>query len=209
MKPHLILDFETMGQNVNSCVVLDCSWIIFDWNRFLNEPYSFEELIYYSRKQKFDVKSQVDFGYKVEKSALEFWQEQDREVKKKIKPSEDDISIEYFLELFTDSIQCDIKYWWSRSNTFDPIILWRLAKDFGYEKQISDKLPYWLIRDTRTFIDSKTNFDRKLNSFVPIKDEKHWDNVFKKHDSQCDVAADVMRLQTLVRLENGQDATDR
>ena len=69
----------------------------------------------------------------------------------------------------------------------------------------SQLLPHWKVRDTRSFIDGKTNFSLKSNGFIPIKDEARWNNVFKQHSSRHDIVADVLRLQTLVRLDNNLD----
>lgn len=206
---HLIYDFETLSQDSLTGVALDCSWLIFDWNRFLDNPYSFNELLKMANKAKFDVKEQVDkYGYKIQNSTIEWWQSQEKEVRKKILPTEHDISINTFMDEFLSSIPDRLDYHWARSNTFDPIFLARIARDTGNEKLINQKLKYNTIRDTRTYIDAKTNFNKKMNSFVPIKDEKYWEQNFKAHDSSCDIVADVLRLQTLTRIENDLGATE-
>ena len=206
---HFIFDMETLGQNTQKCVVLDCSWLTFDWTRFTENPYTFEELISLAHRSKLDVKSQVEFGYKIEKDTLKWWEEQGPEARKKILPKPDDIDINTFMMKLISTLDNDIQYWWSRSNTFDPMILERLASDHGHLEKLNNLLKFWNIRDTRTFIDSKTNFNRKLNSFIPISDEKYWDQTFVKHDSSCDIAADILRLQTLTRLDNGLEVTTR
>jgi hypothetical protein len=90
------------------------------------------------------------------------------------------------------------KYWWSRSNTFDPIILYRLATDVNRMDDISNRLKHWNVRDTRTFIDAKLSFAPNVTSFV--LDE--WKEKFEAHNSIHDVAIDVMRLQKLTQAEN-------
>lgn len=209
MKKHFIFDMETLGTNTQKCVVLDCSWITFDWNRFTENPYTLVELISLANRAKLDVKSQVDFGYKIEPDTLKWWGEQGPEARKKISPKADDIDINTFMERLISTLDNDIQYWWARSNTFDPMILERLARDHGYNEKLNNLLKFWNVRDTRTFIDSKTNFNRKLNSFVPIADAEHWDKTFVKHDSSCDIAADILRLQTLTRLDNGLEGTQK
>ena len=39
-----ILDFETMGQDALKCPAVDCAIATFDWDRFVEQPYTFEEL---------------------------------------------------------------------------------------------------------------------------------------------------------------------
>ena len=44
-----------------------------------------------------------------------------------------------------------------------------------------------------------------MNSFCPISDESKWNKIFQQHDSTHDIAADVLRLQTLTRLDNDME----
>lgn len=207
---HFILDYETMGQNVFSLPFVDCSVLVFDWDRFTSNPYTFEELIESAKKYKVSVEDQVNnYGAKVERGTVKFWSEQEKEVRIKISPKPDDLTVKQFYEQLIDYLDDfnDIEYWWSRSNTFDPLILQRYAQLIGKktDEQISKKLNYWTIRDTRTYIDAKSGFNRKMNSFCPISDEAKWNKIFKKHDSTHDIAADVLRLQTLTRLDNDME----
>jgi hypothetical protein len=73
---------------------------------------------------------------------------------------------------------------------------------------ITDNLNPWLVRDTRTYIDAKFDFP-KINGFVPVADEKYWAVTFVKHDSRFDIAADVLRLQAIIRAENDLDQVER
>ena len=61
-----------------------------------------------------------------------------------------------------------------------------------------------MVRDMRTYIDAKFNFDT-ANGFCPIADQQKWDRAFKKHDSSWDVLADVLRLQAIARAENDME----
>ena len=101
-----------------------------------------------------------------------------------------------------------INYWWSRSNTFDPIILQRWAKAAGRHAEIEELLKFWSVRDTRTWIDAKLDFPKK-NGFCPVTDEEYWNKTFVQHDSRFDIAADILRLQTIARLENDMEQTAR
>lgn len=206
---HLIYDFETLSQDSLTGVAVDISWLFFDWDRFIENPYTFQELMKACHKSKLSVQDQVEnYNYKIQKSTIEWWKSQDKETRKKILPSEQDVDISTFMNDFIVSFPPKVYYHWTRSNTFDPIFLTRIARDTGNEQKINDLLKYYAIRDTRTYIDSKTNFNYKMNSFVPIKDEEYWNQNFKKHDSSCDIVADVLRLQTLTRIENNLEPTD-
>jgi hypothetical protein len=86
------------------------------------------------------------------------------------------------------------------SNTFDPFLLWRLYESQKKTPTINEYLPYWRVRDIRTFIDAKLDFP-KINGFVPIKNQTVWDANFKQHNSSWDVLADVLRMQAILRAE--------
>jgi hypothetical protein len=61
--PHFILDYETMGQDVFKVPVINCSYFIFDWDRFTSdEPYTFNELIKSIKFDKMQVEPQVKMG---------------------------------------------------------------------------------------------------------------------------------------------------
>lgn len=209
MTKHFIFDFETMSQNLQTGVLLDCSYVVFDWDRFcIDDGYTFYELEEIVRRVKFDVQYQVKhLGYTIDKSTLEWWKSQPGAVRDKIQPSSGDVTPEWFLEDLGDYLEDTpghLKYWWSRSNTFDPIILWRLTDNLTHSGKVPKHLSHWKIRDTRTFIDAKTNFGLKNNNgFVPVEGDDEWNRVFEKHNSSHDIIADILRLQTLTRIENG------
>lgn len=203
MKYELIIDFETLGKNAKNCAVIDCSVMIFSREKFTsNDPYTLKD-ISKTKRFKLSVEDQVS-NYKcvVEKDTLEFWQKQSPEVKSKILPKPGDLTVAAFAEQFQEYLIDfpNISYWWSRSNTFDPIILWRLFEYQGKTVALDEYLKYWRVRDTRTFIDAKLNFP-KVNGFIPIKNEETWNTTFKQHDSSWDVLADVLRFQTIARAE--------
>lgn len=209
---HFIFDYETLGQSVFSCPIIDCAYLVYDFDRFLSDnPYSFEELIAIIQHDKVSVEDQTsNYGYKIEKSTLEWWGQQSAEVRARIKPKANDMSLrEHFVE-FTNYIYKEgpIKAWWSRANTFDPIIAQRIARDLQMDQVYSQGLPYSLVRDTRTFIDAKTNFAKNMNSFIPARDEARWNKLFQQHNCVHDIAADVLRMQALLRFENDLEIPD-
>lgn len=200
---HCIIDFETMGVDAGNCVVIDMSAFVFDWDRFTSaKPYGFEDVADV-KKFKFDVKEQVTkYNFTIDPDTVKFWESQPSDVRKNIAPKKTDISIEQFTDDFVDFLipHGKISYWWSRSNTFDPVILWRLYNAVGKNKKIHEYLPHWTLRDTRSWIDAKLDFPKK-NGFCPIEDHELWESTFKHHDSAWDVLADVMRLQCIDRAE--------
>lgn len=202
---------ETLGQDTFSCPVVDLSHYTFDWDRFLSvmEPYYFEDLVKEIKTVKFDIVDQVKtYGYKIESSTLEWWKSQGPEAREKIKPSSSDMKLVDGVDQWLTTIPSSVKYWWTRSNTFDPVIAWRICRDTGYGQVYLDKLKFWNVRDTRTWIDSKFDFP-KLNGFCPFTDEEAWKKVFHAHDSAHDVAAEIMRFQAIARAEAGLDHINR
>ena len=71
MKKELIIDFETLGVNPENCVVLDCSIIIFDRDRFTSDkPYTVADITE-TRTFKLSVTDQVkNYNYAVENSVI-------------------------------------------------------------------------------------------------------------------------------------------
>jgi hypothetical protein len=133
---------------------------------------------------------------------LNWWKAQDSKIVEKIlKPSkQDDIRIYEFVHkiLLYLNANPEVKYWWARSPTFDPIIMWRACTDSGMITDFNNRMKHYLLRDTRTFIDAKLNFEPGTNSFIL----KEWEEKFEKHNSIHDVAVDILRLQKLVMMEN-------
>jgi hypothetical protein len=200
---HMVIDFETMGKKATKCAVVDCSVIVFEWERFSSNPYTIANIVD-AKRFKLSVADQVkNYGWEIEKSTLQFWEEQEPEVRARVAPKKDDLTVKEFVKQFHEFLveSPKIDYWWSRSNTFDPIILSRLFEAEDKLLHLEEYLKYWKVRDTRTFIDAKLGFPKE-NGFVPLQDADKWNRVFKKHDSSWDVLADVLRLQQIFRAEN-------
>ena len=197
---HFIFDFETAGQDIHSCGVLDMAGYVFTTEQMLSSnPYSLDT-VKDVKRFKFDLAHQkLQYKYKVEESTTKFWIDQPRHIFERIIPRDDDLLLEDFSEQLLEYLEPHkINYWWSRSNTFDPIILWRIFKDTKQIEKLHQKLPHWGLRDTRSFIDGALNFPKK-NGFVPINDEKLWNEVFELHNSSWDIVADILRIQAIVR----------
>lgn len=200
---HCFIDCETLGQPVHNCAVIDFSFFIADAERFISQPYTMKD-IKSVKKFKLSVKDQVDnYDWMVYKDTLDFWQSLPHEARKNIAPKENDLTVKQFIDELISFMNDNgkIDYWWSRSNTFDPVILSRIFD--AVQKQDAFKLyfPHWKVRDIRTFIDAKLDFPKK-NGFVPVNDELLWKETFVEHDSSWDVLVDVLRMQKIVRFEN-------
>jgi len=210
MKQDFIIDFETIGQNAMKCPIVDAAYVVFDWDRFNSDPYSFLELTSLVKTDKFDVKDQVNNGCSFGKDDLAWWQRQSSEAKANLKPSENDLTIEEFsVNIFKYLREVGkVEYWWSRGNTFDPVLLERVMNKLDQHLLMNEYLRWWRVRDIRTWIDAKFDFSTK-NGFIPIADVEYWENTFIGHDSTHDVAADVLRLQAIHRAENELEQVER
>lgn len=204
---HTFIDCETLGKNVFDCAVIDFSMYTVDTTKMLsNEPYNLHDITNI-KKLKLSVKEQVDkYGWVVYSDTIDFWNSQSAEAKSKIAPKKTDISVEQFVSEFTGYLinSGRVDYWWSRSNAFDPLIIWRIYNACNKYDVLNSHLPHWKIRDIRTFIDAKLDFPKK-NGFIPLKDEVKWKNTFIEHDSAWDVLADVLRMQAILRAENDME----
>lgn len=209
-KPHFIIDFETMGQDVLDMPVLDAAYTTFEWDRFLSRnPYTWSELTENIHVQKADIKDQItNYGYKYHKRDIDWWAAQGPDVREKIKPSPNDLTLNDFCDKLLSYIE-NVKhgFWWSRGNSFDPVILHRIMRDTNKGERLNDALKFWYVRDTRTHIGAKFDYDI-YDGFIPVANEKKWKETFKGHVSTHDVAADILRLQRIARAENDLPEVD-
>lgn len=207
----LIIDFETMGKKVDDCAVIDCSYFVFSFDKMVSDnPYTTRNLVD-MKKSKLSIKDQVDnYKWKVYKDAIDFWATQPLEIQKKIAPKQTDITVSEFTKDFISYISSfgKISNWWSRSNSFDPPILWRLFESQKMSNHLHEYLPHYRVRDTRTYIDAKLDFPIE-NSFIPVSDTDFWKKVFQIHDSSWDILADLLRMQALLRAERDLEMIKR
>jgi len=207
-----VFDLETIGANVHACPIVDIAYATFEWDRFIKNPYSFEELVNeIVLTNKLDISDQMaNFNCSFKKSDVEWWQNLPKEARKKITPSDLDLTVKDFCDTIISYLKSKekISYWWSRGNTFDPVIIWRFMNACGYEKTFDNLLKFYSVRDIRTHIDAKFNYTTK-NGFVPVANEEYWKEAFVAHDSTHDVAADILRLQAIHRAENDLEQVER
>jgi hypothetical protein len=191
----VIFDFETLSQDQMNGVVVSMAMLTFSETRFIGDlAYTFDELVKNTHLIKFNVEEQVKkFGRKIDKSTLEWWNKQGELAKKQLAPSEEDVSISELYQFFIINKRVNVKKVYTRGNTFDPIIMEHILKQFDRP------MPYewWEVRDTRSLIEGLSWGTDLNNSFMPPNCES-----FIHHDPRHDIALDVMRMQTLVQAIN-------
>lgn len=199
MDDAFIYDFETLSQNPIDGVVVSVAFLNFSFDKLEKNAYDYDYLLNNTIFIKFDVQEQVEkYGRKIEESTLDWWKQQDKEALKKLKPLDTDVSISRLGPLFEVSIRNkqNVKTFFTRNNTFDPVILYSITKYFN------QPMPHdwWKIRDTKSFIDGLTYGSGIKDSFIPPLAE----NKYIKHDPRHDVVLDVLRLQTLLYHKFGE-----
>lgn len=189
----VIYDFETLSQDQRYGVVTSFAMLNFSEKRYIDNPYTYEELLDNCKYIKFDVEEQVKtFKRTMSKDTIDWWNTQGEEAKQQIKPSENDRSISDLYEWITQNIKCDIiKKSYTRGNTFDPMFLQYLMADTGKP----DPFHWGSIRDTRSMIEGMSFGMDLKNSFMP----GDLVNKFVKHNPCHDIAMDVMRMQLLAQ----------
>lgn len=208
----LWIDFETFGDDVlEPCAAIDMSVIMGDTDKMLSDnPYTCKDIVH-AKKFKLSVKDQVqNYGFVVQDSAMKFWEDVDPEARKHIKPSLYDLTVEQFVTEFVNYLNGigKINYWFTRGNTFDPIILQRLFKVVDKTAVFKEYLRFNRVQDMRSHINAKLDYPLTTN-ICPIKDEDFWKKIFVHHDSKWDVLADLLRYQTILRLENDLEQPNR
>ena len=193
MNECVIYDFETLGQDQKNSAVVSFAMIAFSEKRYINNPYTYEELIENCAYIKFDVEDQVvNFGRKINKETVDWWNSQGDKAKKQIRPSSEDKSIYAFYEFVINNCECPkIKKSYTRGNTFDPMFLQYLMDDTGHQ----DPFHWRTVRDTRSMIEGMSFGMNLDNGFIP----GDLASKFVKHDPRHDVAMDVMRMQLLAQ----------
>jgi hypothetical protein len=206
-----IFDLETIGANVFVCPVVDVAYTIFEWDRFIEDPYTFEEVAATVQTQKADVSDQMtNYGCSFNKADVAWWESLPKLARDKLNRTSNDLTAVEFCDTILTYLreEKNVDYWWSRGNTFDPVILNRLMLATDRVDTFNQYLKFYKARDVRSHIDAKFNYTT-MNGFVPVADEEYWKTAFIAHDSSHDVAADVMRLQTIHRAEHDLEQTAR
>ena len=207
----LILDAETLSEDSLTAPVVDISAMIVDKDKMISDtPYTMFDIIQV-KHFKLDVSEQVNkFNCETSEKTIEFWMNQPKEIRRRVKPHKDDISVDEFVNQFKGYIGSEPRLGkvWTRNLSFDIILLKRLFKFSG--KNLDDYIEHYLVRDIRTAIDAGFGFSPNADlNFCPVKDEKFWAKVFEPHNSTWDVMADVLRLQAMLRNDHGLEQINR
>ena len=182
-----MFDVETLGVESNS-VILSLACIHFR----SDEKPTFRELVDSAYFVKFNVRDQVEnYGRKVDKGTLEWWEKQCEIVRKKsFLPSKDDQNLRTGVESFHSWIQSknDNKSWvWARGSLDDTLL-----HSIERQLKVETLLPYHRWRDVRTAVDLLYD---STNGYCKVD---HIDFLYErdiiKHDPVIDCALDVMML---------------
>lgn len=207
----LWLDFETMGDDILECAAIDLSVIVGNTDKMISDtPYTTSDLEL-TRKFKLSVTDQVKtYGFTVQESSMKFWSTVSPEARSRIKPTPTDLTVKEFINQFILYLIeiGKIDYWFTRGNTFDPIMLQRLFKTQHLNATFKEYLKFHRVQDMRTHLNAKLNYPVTTN-LCPIKDEAYWKEVFVEHDSRWDVLADLLRYQAVIRAENDLEMINR
>jgi len=192
MSDAFIFDFETLSQNPIDAAVVSCASLVFSMDVVESNGYTYEELLGKVQFRKFSVKDQVErWNRKIEQSTLDWWAQQSKEARASIKPSPEDYTINTLIPWLESQFNREKnKFVFTRNNTFDPVIVQSISKDF------IQPVPYdwWKVRDTKSFIMGLTYGADIKDSFIPPEAE----GKYVKHDPRHDVVLDVLRLQTIL-----------
>lgn len=194
----MVYDFETLSQDPTNGVVISFAMLMFNEDRFLDNPYTYEELLSETKYIKFNVEEQVKkYNLSIEKATLDWWSQQNETAKKQLVPRATDVSIDelYSFVQTNAASEVPLKKVYTRRNTFDPVFMTSIMKTTG------NPLPYdwWLVRDTISTIDGLSWGSGISDKFYP---DGLYDS-FVHHDPRHDIVMDVMRLQTLVQAIQG------
>lgn len=193
MNECVIYDFETLSKHPRNGVVASFALLSFTEKRYIDNPYTYEELLDSCKYIKFDVMDQVNtYKRKIDKSTVEWWATQPEEAQAQIRPSKDDRSICDLYDFLLDNVDLkNHKKAFTRGNTFDPIFLDSVLESCGAVNPM-----HWsTIRDTRSMIEGMA-FGLDIDNGFMINEYK---DKFVKHDPCHDIVMDVLRMQIIAQ----------
>jgi hypothetical protein len=209
-KYDLIIDFNTMGSDKDTCAIIDCAVLFFEPERFKTAPYVMKDIVN-TKRFKLSVKQQVtDYKWIVDKSTVDFWAGQSENMRSRIAPKPSDISVENFVNVLNEYINTkpNVRCWWTRGCDLDSAILSRVFATVDRGPALKESLGPWKQRDVKTFIDAKLGYS-KTHQFVPVSDVNFWEKHYSPSDSTWSVFSDMLRMQAIVRAENDLEMIER
>ncbi len=194
MSESVIYDFETLSSDSSDGVVLSLAALSFNEDRYLDNPYTYDELLGLCKYIKFDVEEQIKkYNRKIQKEVLEWWISRGDLAYKFLRPSSEDKSISEIPNFLRNLVSnpSRVKKIYTRGNTFDPMFMTSLFKNLNEQEVF-----HWSkIRDTRSTIEGLSWGSGLENGFLV----KGLEEKFVKHDPVHDISMDVMRMQILVQ----------
>lgn len=191
----LIFDFETLSQNQQWGVVASLALLNYSSDRFVDDPYDFDELFANCHYIKFDVEEQVRVYHRIiDKETIDWWSKQGDEAKKQITPSPNDVSIGDLYDFLLKKVEfAKLKKIYTRGGQFDPNFMESILACCGKD------IPFqWrMLRDTRSFIEGMGTGIKDFKNDFELKSFK---DKFIKHDPRSDIVADVLRMQAMTQL---------
>ena len=188
----VIYDFETLSLDVNKGVAINLAMLNFDTDRFVSEPYEYDELLDLCEVIKYDVEDQVRVHKRVmDPDTLKWWSEQSKDAQALLKPSPDDVSITKTFEFFTTNAADNVDWFITRRATLDQPLLQSLCASSGNTMPYA----YWKFREVVSLIYGLTFGHNIRDNFLPSGLE----DKFVAHDPSADISMDVMRLQTIIQ----------
>lgn len=185
----LIYDYETLDKDPKKAVALCMAYVEFDLNEAENGEYTREELEESTNLLHLNIEEQVKAGMSINKDTLRWWETLvNPKIRSELFEEKERVSVRTLEDVFLDCKR-RYKYVFSRGNNFDPIITENIQEKFG----LGELVPFWLNRDSRTWIDSFLWHTNISNSFLPDGFTKE-----ELHHPVTDVVADVMRIQAVM-----------
>lgn len=192
MNDSIIYDFETLSQTPEDAPVISVAVLAFSLDKAERGEYEYTSLVKSAQYMKFNVEHQVKvLGRKIDTETLQWWKEQGPEAIKELKPSSADVNITEMQPLIKKIVmENNIKYVFTRNNTFDHVIFHTVCRRAG----LSIPYKWWTIRDTKSFIMGLTYGHDIKDNFIP----PGVDGLYVKHDPRHDISLDIMRIQTIL-----------
>jgi hypothetical protein len=194
----MIFDFESLSSDPVRAAAIDMALLCYDEDRLSSDnPYTFEELLSGVKYIKFDIKEQIEvYSRKIDTDTIMWWRRQSKEAQAVLEPSDQDRSITTLSDFLFEHVNfSDLKRYYSRGNTFDPVLLEALLKVTGKVYPF----PFWIVRDTRSMIDGMSFGHKIKNNFIP----EGLEDKATAHDAKHDIVLDVMRMQYLAQILRG------
>lgn len=206
---NVFYDIETFSNDPHKGVVIDINAFIFDMEKMISDnPYTCKDLANVARFKISTDDQMENYSYVVDQGVIDFWKQQDSNIKKRIGKSDNDLTLEQAINQFVAFLRSEPKlsYVWCNSKSTQSVILNRLFADVGKKK--SDIINYYDEVDMMTYINAKFNFDVNVD-ICPIEDEEFWNKIYNKNNGAFDVIANVLRIQAIYRAENDLENINR